>query len=98
MDRNRIRLDIFPWMAGAYDMSGLKLIVYALVYAELELTCLEIEEILNCTHKEIAPLLNELVDEGLLEKRLATPEEKEVHHWAPKFFKNLYFVNEDMLI
>lgn len=95
----RVRLDIEEWMINHYDLGGLLLFIYALIYAELEVSVLDIAEWIHISKREAAKNIKILLDMGLVEGHLETDEYILKDH---KFEKNtkrmLYTCNEDCLL
>ena len=95
-----IRIEILDWMTQVYDLSGLNLIVYALIYSECELTTKKIAQLLNVDSETIKTICNELRGEGLIQGSyipaqdvrdymIADVEKNRVYTWT---------VDEDLLI
>lgn len=93
------RIEIYDWMTAAYELSGLKLIVYALIYGEVEITAQEIADILNIDYSEALSIATQLKWDGLIETRRLSLEERDKHtfneHQGGNYW--VYYVVEDEL-
>lgn len=110
MKRNSIKIEILPWMSFVYDLKGLDLIVYALIYSETELSINKLGEILRIPRDEIWKSITKLRNEKLIVPVFIHKDERQ------QFYENgaitideldgqgnsgitkTYVVNEDMLI
>ena len=79
-------------MSEAYDLSGIELFVYSLIYNELEMTPYEIEILIG---ESPVPYLYSLQEKGLIESKFGRGDYN--HLWR-QGEHCLWVANEDMLI
>ena len=63
--RDRVKLEIHDWMRNCWNLSGIDLVVFSLIYNELEITTNELNEILGIDTLES---INNLKGAALIEK------------------------------
>ena len=94
------RIEVHDWMSEVYDLSGLKLIVYALIYSECELTTKKIAQMLNMDVEDIRKVCVYLRESGLIHGSYI-PVQDVRDYMVSDIEKNRVFtwtVDEDLLI
>lgn len=72
-NHDKVRLEIFDWMRKCWDLSGIDLVVFSLIYNELEISTRELNDILGIdTAKSIANLKEATLIERVSGKELNT--------------------------
>ena len=96
------RLDIMDWMLDCYNLSGLELFVYAVIYNEVEISIRKVAEIINMPYEEVQKIGWKLRDEGFIFSIRVTNEDFTDYNSTSEDMSNsnkyLYVVNEDLLI
>ena len=96
------RLDIMDWMIDCYNLSGLELFVYAVIYNEVEISIRKVAEIINMPYEEVQKIGWKLRDEGFIFSIRVTNEDFTDYNSTSEDMSNankyLYVVNEDLLI
>ena len=96
------RLDIMDWMIDCYNLSGLELLVYAVIYNEVEISIHKVAEIINMPYEEVQKIGTKLRAEGFILPIRATNEDFTEYNSTSEDYsctnKYLYVVNEDLLI
>ena len=96
------RLDIMDWMIDCYNLSGLELFVYAVIYNEVEISIHKVAEIINMPYEEVQKIGTKLRVEGFILPIRATNKDFTEYNSTLEDYsstnKYLYVVNEDLLI
>ena len=96
------KLEIEDWMSACYSLSGIQLIVYALIYSETELSINKVAKLLNLPLEEAQTIVNGLTNEGYLIRNFVPVGAKELY--KDSFVGDetgrlyTYTVNEDLLL
>lgn len=89
-------------MIDCYNLSGLELFVYAVIYNEVEISIHKVAEIINMPYEEIQKIIWKLRDEGFIFSIRVTNEDFTDYNSTSEDMsaanKYLYVVNEDLLI
>ena len=90
------------WMIDCYNLSGLELLVYAVIYNEVEISIHKVAEIINMSYEEVQEISTKLRVKGFILPIRATNEDFTEYNSTLEDYsctnKYLYVVNEDLLI